>query len=174
MTKNEKPKFNALETLRVFFEEHEVWQEAARPVKDGANSEVYFRSIPGEYYLIREDGKSWLRKGKAPSPDFSFVFPDEAIRRFESLNGDNISDFAMLLFELLGNEDDLNLIGFRVSGSIGQILKRGYLQVVLKGGPRVLQYAASHGIRSLGDFGRLLKSLKGGDIDWGKLKETQV
>lgn len=162
-----------VQTLRHFFAEHPVWVEAARSVKNGANSEVYFAGTKGQWHLMRDDGVSYLREGRAPSPDLSFVFTEAAVHRLVSMDGKEISDFAIILFDLITSEDENEKVGFRVTGSFFRILRRGYVQVLLKGGPRVLQYAARHGVTNLTDLSRLLSKVSGKEIDWRSLRGEQ-
>ena len=157
---------NELEILRKFFSEHPTWIKAASPVREGANSEVFIAGQPRPYHLYRTAGRSELREGPAPSPDFSLMFSYGAVKSFHELKDGEIADFAILLFDCIKEEDIEQKIGFRVVGTLSQVLGRGYLQVLLKGGPRVLQYAAAHGVRSIGDFSRLLRGLRGKDVNW--------
>ena len=161
--------------LADFFRYHPTWIEAARPVKDGSNSEVFFAGFTQPYHLMRQNGESRLLEGAAPSPDFSFIFPTSVVADFAALGQDaEVADFAIMLFDHIQSQDDAKRIGFRVVGSITQILWRGYLQVLLKGGGRVLQYAAAHGVRNLNDFSRLLRNLRGKDVDWTRFKEDNA
>lgn len=161
--------------LADFFRYHPTWIAAARPVKDGSNSEVFFAGTTQPYHLMRQNGESLLLEGPAPSPDFSFIFPPSVVADFTALGQDaEVADFAIMLFDHIQAQDEDKRVGFRVVGSITQILWRGYLQVLLKGGARVLHYAAEHGVRNLNDFSRLLRNLRGKDVDWTRFKEDHA
>lgn len=161
---------SSLSILRRFFESHPTWVEAAESVHDGANSEVFFTDREGHYHLMREDGHSLLLEGAAPSPDFSFLFTPGAIDHLAEMKEGTIGDFAICIFDLITTDDPKLRVGFRVNGPFLRILRRGYLQVLLKGGPRVLQYAAGHGVTSLSELKKLLDSMSGKEINWSAFR----
>lgn len=155
-----------VEQLRRFFLEHPVWVEAARSVRDGAQSRVFFSHVEGEWHLSRENGRSLLKEGPATDPDFAFRFTPRAIERMAAVKGD-IGDFAVELFSCATETDPEVRVEFRVLAPFTRLLARGYVQVLLRGGPKVLAFGASRGVRTLSDLRRLLKHLQDQDLGSG-------
>lgn len=146
------------------FLNHPVWVEAARSIKEGASSQVFFSHCQGEWHLLRKDGQSQLRQGPSPDPDFSFRFTPASIDRIFAVKANaGVGDFAVELFECITSEDPLYKIDFRVISPFSKLLSRGYVKLLLKGGPTVLAYAASHGVRTLADLRKLLKEARSSD-----------
>lgn len=152
-----------IDQLRRFFLEHPAWVEAARSVRDGAQSRVFFSHVPGEWHLSRERGRSLLVEGPATDPDLAFRFTPGAIERLTSVDGD-IGDFAVALFSCATETDPAVRVEFRVLAPFTRLLGRGYVQVLLRGGPKVLAFGASRGVRTLADLRRLLKQLQDRDL----------
>jgi len=148
-----------IERLRRHFLEHPVWVDAARPIAEGAQSLVVFSHAPGVYHLHREGGKSLLLYGPPQDPDFGFRFTPRAIELLTETEGD-VGDFAVTLFTLITHPDPEVRIGFRIYAGFPRLIKRGYVQVLLRGGPKVLQYSAQKGVRTLSDLYRLLQELR--------------
>lgn len=148
-----------IERLRLHFLEHPVWVDAAQPIQEGAESLVVFSHVPGIYHLYREKGKSLLLYGPPKDPDFGFRFTPRSIEMLTETQGD-VGDFAVTLFSLITHPDPQIRVGFRVYAPFTRLLTRGYVHVLLRGGPKVLQYAAQKGIRTLPDLYRLFQELR--------------
>ena len=161
----------AIEQLRIFFAEHPAWVKAAKSIVDGANSEVVFDGEAAPWRLMRVDGVSVLEPGVAPSPDFTFYFTGSAIASLTQTDQKaTISDFALVLFNRIISDDPRERIGFHVRAPFGQLVKRGYLRVLLRGGPAVLRFMSEHGIRSWRDFNSLVTAVRGDStFDWARL-----
>lgn len=148
-----------VEKLREHFLSEPVWVDAAQPIQEGSESLVVFSHVEGVYHLHREGKKSLLLFGPPRDPDFGFRFTPKSIEILTSTKGD-VGDFAVALFTLITHSDPDVRIGFRVYASFPRLLIRGYVQVLLRGGPKVLQYAAQNGVRTLGDLYRLFQELR--------------
>ncbi len=148
--------------LSEYFLSHPSWVDAAKNIKDGASSQVFFSHLDGEWHLMREDGQSLLLEGPSPDPDFAFSFTPSSIDMLTGADGD-IGDFAMVLFECVTSEDPDVQVRFRLISPFGKLLRRGYVQVLLRGGPRVLQLASSRGVRTLSDLRALLREAQSED-----------
>ena len=151
-----------VDKLAGHFLNHPVWVNAAASIKEGASSQVYFSHLDGEWHLLRQDGQSLLLEGASPDPDFAFCFTPASIDRIFAVEG-SVGDFAVELFECITSEDEKEKVDFRVIAPFSKLLKRGYVKLLLRGGPKVLQYAASHGVRTLSDLRRLLKEARSDD-----------
>ena len=73
--------------LRDLFLSHPAWLDAASHIKEGAQSRVCFSHVPGDFHMVRKEGKSLLLSGKAEDPDFAFYFTPKAIERLAAVQG---------------------------------------------------------------------------------------
>ncbi len=155
--------------LRNLFLTHPAWLDAARNIKDGAQSRVVFSHVSGDFHMLRKDGKSLLLEGKASDPDFAFRFTPAAIERLARVEGANLADFAVELFDCIVSEDPELQVGLRILSSFPKLFMRGYVTLLMKGGPRVLAYGASRGVTSVGELRRFLKQAQASDPRWENL-----
>jgi hypothetical protein len=155
--------------LRELFLGHPAWLKAARHIRDGASSRVVFSHVPGEYQLLRKGGQSHLLEGVAEEPDFAFRFTPRAIDRLAAIQSDQVADFAIALFEGTIEEDPDLQVGLRVVGSFPRLMLRGYVGLLFGGGPRLLAYGASRGVRNVSDLRKFLKQTRVTDPRWDSL-----
>jgi hypothetical protein len=155
--------------LRELFRTHPAWLSAAQHIKDGSQSRVYFSHVPGEFHMLRKDGQSLLLEGKADDPDFAFRFTPKSIDRLSRVQGSDVADFAVELFECIVSEDPDLQVGLRIISGFTKLFWRGYVTLLMKGGPRVLAYGASRGVNSVGDLRRFLKQSRASDPRWEQL-----
>jgi len=155
-------------TLARLYREHPAWRRAADRLDPHATSGVWFSHRPGEpWRLVREGGTTQLQRGRAPDPDLVFRFTPAAIDALAEA-GDEIPDFAIRLFERMIDPDPARRVGFRAVASFPRLARRGYVRLLLQdGGPRVLAFAARHGITGIGALRRIVASLaRMGPYDW--------
>jgi hypothetical protein len=156
-----------VERLAACYREHPAWCEAARRLSADASSAVYFSHRPGEaWHLSQRDDGAELQPGCADDPDLAFCFTPAAIERVASVRG-GIGDFAVALFECIVSEDPELRVGFRVIAPFAQLLRRGYVGLIVAAGPTVAAYGARRGIRTLAELRRLVQeSRAGGPAEW--------
>jgi hypothetical protein len=146
--------------LARLFASHPVWCEAARRIHEDARSSVYFRHRPGEpWRLVRRAGGTLLEPGPAEDPDLAFCFPPEAIETLAQTRG-SVADFALALFRLALEDDPERRVRIRVIAPFPRLLRRGYVDLLLRGGPKLLWFGATHGVRTLGQLRRLVDALR--------------
>jgi hypothetical protein len=156
-----------VQRLVQLFRAHPVWCEAARLVSEDATSRVFFAHRPGEpWRLLRRDEQSVLEPGEADDPDLAFCFPPGAIAELEATRG-GVGDFALALFRLALDADPERRVRLRVIAPFARLLRRGYVELLLRGGPRLLWFGARHGVRSVGELRRMVESARqGGPEPW--------
>jgi hypothetical protein len=148
--------------LARMFLAHPAWTDAARRIEADATSNVFFSHRPGEvWHLERRKGDSLLLPGPASDPDFVFRFTPDAVERLASVDG-GIGAFAVELFSLITAKQPRLRVGFRIVAPFPRLVRRGYLGLLAAGGPRVLAFGASRGIRTLADLRRLVASARQG------------
>lgn len=150
--------------LGELFATHPAWLAAADCIKDGCTSSIRFSHVPGEYELLRKDGKSRLVAGKPSDPDLAFIFTPKSIEQLSRVKGSDIADFGVELMELAGSQDPELQVRIRVISGFSKLLFRGYVGLLMKGGPRVLAYGGKG--TSFTDVKRLLSQLRSKDTLW--------
>jgi hypothetical protein len=153
-----------VELLRKLFLTHPAWLAAARYIKDGSSSSVRFSHVPGAYHLLRKEGQSLLLDGPASAPDFAFRFTPRAIERLSAVQGSDIGDFGVELLECVGANDPDTQVRLRVVAGFSKLLRGGYVNLLLKGGQRVLAHGGKGA--SLSDVRKLVTQLRSDDGSW--------
>jgi hypothetical protein len=155
------------ERLAQLFAAHPAWRTAARRLSRDATSAVYFSQRPGEAWrLERHRDGSRLVAGAAPDPDLVFRFTPAAVERLAAVSG-GVGEFAVTLFELMTSRDPEVRIDLRIAAGFARLVRRGYLGVLAAGGPQVLAFGASHGVRSLTALRRFVSQRRAaGPEDW--------
>jgi hypothetical protein len=149
--------------LSALFLAHPAWTRAAALLDERACSNVRFRHRPGEvWHLARLDGITRLAPGARCDADLELEFPPAAIERLETTPG-GIGAFAIALFELAVESDERLRVGLRILAPFSRLVRRGYLRLLIAGGPSVLAWGATHGVRTLGDLRRLVARARAGD-----------
>lgn len=159
--------------LARLFRDHPAWIEAAGQLdEDAATSDVYFTTHPGEaWHLERRGRRAVLRPGRSADPDFVFRFTPEAVERLRTA-GDDIGAFAVALFESLTASDPAQRVDFRLAAGFGRLLRRGYVRLLVAGGPRVLAFGARRGLRGLRDLRRLVAGAqRSTPEDWERTRD---
>lgn len=160
VTKRGETPHDPVEELADLFADHPAWQRAARHIDPGATSDVYFSSHPGRaWHLEQQGGVTLLLEGRSVAPDFVFCFTPEAVRRLAAVH-DGIGSFARTLFRLILDPDPEVAIRFRIATPFTELLRRGYLRLLLAGGPALLAFGSEHGVRGLGDLRSLARRLR--------------
>ncbi len=155
--------------LRELFRTHPAWGRAAEHIKDGAQSRVYFSHVPGEYHLIRLDGASDLLEGPATDPDFAFRFTPRSIERLAAVEGDQIPDFAVELFECIVSDDPELQVGLRVIAGFTRLFRRGYVGLLFRNSRRLLSYGRARGVTNMRELRKFLRQSRASDPRWENL-----
>ena len=146
--------------LAELFRSHPIWCEAARQIAADGSCAVFFSHRPGEpWRLVRRGGVSVLEPGPAEDPDLAFCFSPAAIEALAHTKG-GVGDFALALFRLGLEDDPERRVRIRVIAPFGRLLRRGYVTLLLRGGPRLLRFGARHGVRSLAELRRFVDSAR--------------
>jgi len=152
----------SVKRLAELFRSHPAWTRAAALLSEEACSNVRFLHRPGEiWHLSRVQGVTRLEPGALPDADLELGFPPGAIDRLARARG-GIGDFAVALFELAIEPDPALRVELRILSPFLTLTRRGYLRLLLAGGPRVLAWGATHGVRSLGELRRWVARVRGG------------
>jgi len=142
------------------FGSHPAWCQAAARIAADSSSKVFFQHRPGEpWRLVRRGGGTVLEPGPAEDPDLAFCFPPAAIEELAQTRGE-VADFALALFRLALDDDPERRVRIRVIAPFTRLLRRGYVDLLLRGGPKLLWFGATHGVRTLGQLRRLVDAAR--------------
>jgi hypothetical protein len=148
--------------LAELFRSHPARTQAAALLAEDACSNVRFRHRPGEvWHLARVEGVTRLVPGARPDADPELTFSPAAIERLAQTRA-GIPDFALALFELAVDPDPALGVELRILAPFLRLVRRGYLRLIVAGGPSVLAWGAAHGVRSLGDLRRWIARVRAG------------
>jgi hypothetical protein len=149
--------------LAALFRSHPAWTRAAALLSERACSNVRFRHRPGEvWHLARVDGVTRLAPGELPDPDFELDFPPAAIERLAKTRG-GIGAFANAFFEIATEKDQARRVRLRILAPFSRLVRRGYLRLLVAGGPSVLASGAAHGVTTLGGLRRFVARARAGE-----------
>ncbi len=124
--------------LKDFFDNREVAHKATKPLGKKAVGEVVFFEDETNKYTFKKDGKYATLFDEAPQkPDFTMKLESGAVKKLVEFESENVGDFGIKFFQIMkagkaGEKIDVKLhIGFF------KIMTKGYLKVLLLGGPVV-------------------------------------
>jgi hypothetical protein len=144
-------------TLARLFRRHPVWATAARGVDPCAESAVFFSHLPGRpWRLVRRRGQTLLLRGRARDPDFVFRFTPAAVTRLAAVRG-GVGDFAVELFARIAEPRKAERVDFRVAAPFARLAERGYVRLLLGAGPRVVSFALTRGVTTIGQLRSLVE-----------------
>lgn len=153
-----------VELLRNLFATHPAWLMAGSHLKEGVTSIVRFTHVPGEFHLLCTGGKNLLMDGPAKDPDLAFRFTPGSIERLSKVTGQDIADFGVELLECAGSSDPAVQVRIRVLTGFSKLLFRGYVGLLMRGGPRVLAYGGKG--TSFSDVRKVLSDMRAKDNSW--------
>jgi hypothetical protein len=146
--------------LAALFRSHPAWTRAAALLSEDACSNIRFQHRPGEvWHLARAGGVTLLAPGARRGADLELAFPPGAIERLEATRG-GIGAFAVALFELAVEDDAALRVEIRIPAPFSRLVRRGYLGLLVAGGPGVLAWGAAHGVRTLGELRRFVARVR--------------
>ncbi len=147
---------NSVERLSRLFRKHPAWCKGAGLLENEATSNIYFSEFPGRaWHLVRVEEETRLLPGTVESPDFVFRFPPEAVNRLSETEG-GVGAFAETFFMLLAESDPVLKVDYRIVAPFSKLVRRGYVRLLMAGGPGLLRFGVARGVRTLADLRRLV------------------
>jgi len=149
-------------SLRRFFESSPAALKAASSLKKSVEVSVRFTDVPGDYRFHVEGGKPHLDRGTAEEPDFELTLAPGAVKDLCAHPNADVGDLGVLFFQhMLAKEEDQRIRAKLHSGLI-KLTFRGWLSVIAAGGPKVVGWMASKGLKGPSAIAAALSRLKGG------------
>lgn len=133
--------------MRKFFETNEVTRQVVEPLVEGASAEMGFEGDPKPYTLVRKGGRSLLLPGKPDRPEIVFWFSRGAVEYLTGLKSDRVRDYVLALAECMLDPKGPRLVKFKLTTSMIDATRKGYLRMLLKGGPDALKMMARLGFK---------------------------
>lgn len=108
-----------------------------------------------EFALFKSNNMICVEERQSQA-DVEFVFNSESVRQLQNHEGQGLSSFGIALAEqiLAGH------MRVRIRGSLFNVLRGGYIKMILAAGPEFLEYLALHGLTSTAKIVDLFRSLK--------------
>lgn len=134
-----------IEKLKKFIEAHPVAMKAAGHLKKGASADIVIQGVDGIWHFIKTEAGGKFIEGPSPSADFSMQIPPRAIEELSAMQGDNMAEFGILFFKYAGAQDFDNKIFVQLKSGLLTLTAKGYVKLVLAGGPSLAAWIATKG-----------------------------
>ena len=128
-------------TLKNFFETRAAAKQALSYLDKKAEIGIVIGGIV-ECALFQRDGQPLVERRAAEKPDFIFNISPESVVILNERTKDEIGDIGINVIKevLAGN------IKIKVVGSLFNLVRRGYFEMIARGGAPVASYLARHGL----------------------------
>ena len=133
--------------MKEFFEVNPVTRKLAGPLKEGAVAELAFDGDATLYAMVKEGGRSVLRPGRPEHPEMVMKFNKGAIDYIFGLESEKVEDYALRLFECAVQPTQKRWVRVKLTTSILDAYRKGYIAMLLLGGPGAVKMAAQLGIK---------------------------
>ncbi len=152
----------AIEQLTRIFTTMEAGRNAVRPLKRGTTVGIRILGEPGEYTFERTAQSAEIRPGAAVDPDFILTMGPNAVQQIHDTEGNRIGDFGVSFLKAMMAEEEENAVRVQLKAGLFRLTRRGYLKVLLLGGPVVVAFMAKHGYVGPTAVAKAIKKLKKG------------
>lgn len=133
---------NGFELLKDFFDNREVARKATKPLGKKAVGAVIFKEEENKVYTFRKDGKyATLFDEVTKNPDFTITLEYGAVKELVEFKSENVGDFGVKFFNLMRKKEEGKRISVKIHIGFFKIMTKGYLKVLLLGGPVVKSLA---------------------------------
>ncbi len=146
---------DSFQTLKSFFESREAARQALAAIKENVEIGIVIGGIV-ECALYRRGDQPVVEQRPARDPDVIFHILPESVEILSSQTKDQIADIGIAILKeiLAGN------IRVEVPGRLWNLMKRGYLDVIKKGGAPVAAFLAHHGFTNVSKIITTIKKLR--------------
>ena len=124
--------------LKDFFDKREVAHKATKPLGKKAVGEIIFLEDDNKSYSFKKNGKFATLFNESPDkPDFTMKLETNAVKKLVEFESENIGDFGIKFFQIMKAKKEGERIEVKLHIGIFEIMTKGYLKVLLLGGPIV-------------------------------------
>ncbi len=137
-----------------FIEEKPASAEAIKELSAKSEISIILESrIECAYFF--QDGPR-LEQRKAKNPEVAIYVNSEAVRRLETISGDNMAETSVeILREVVAGNIKLSIVG-----SVTGLINHGYLKIITKAGPDFFAFLSQHGMTHLFKAMAYLRNIK--------------
>lgn len=147
---------NAFQTLKTFFESRQAARQAMSAVQEGVEIGIVIGDMV-ECALFREGNQPKVEPRPARHPDVVFHIKPESVYVLANNSKDEIGEVGVnVLKEILTSN-----IRISVPGRFLNIISRGYIDMIRKGGAPVMGLLAQKGFSSVPKIINTIKRMKG-------------
>ena len=124
--------------LKDFFENREVAHKATKPLGKKVIGEVIFKEDETKSYSFKKSGKfAGLFDELPKKPDFTMILESEAVKKLVEFESENVGDFGIKFFQIMKAKKEGEKIEVKLHIGFFKIMTKGYLKVLILGGPIV-------------------------------------
>jgi hypothetical protein len=146
---------DAFQTLKTFFESRQAAKQAMSVVQEGAEIGIVIGGIV-ECALFRQEDQTVVERRPANNPDLVFHIRPESIYILSGRTKDEIGDIGVnVLKEILAGN-----ISVKIPGRLMNLVTRGYLDMLRKGGAPVTAFLTRHGFTGISKILGTIKQMK--------------
>lgn len=136
--------------IEKFYNESELAQQIARPLKEGAVAEVQFEGDPESYMMIKEGGRSVFRKGKPKKPEIYMKYTKGAVDYLLDVQGtdkDALEEYITRFSECILSPNPQRKIEFKLCTNVLTGARMGYFNMMLLGGKKAVGLVTRLGVK---------------------------
>ena len=149
-----------LEQLREVLTERSAGQRATAPIKRGASIGDRLLGDPTNYVFRRTASGAELVEGSARGSDFDLILGEAAVQLIYDTPGDDVGAFGVNFFRCMLAERAEDGVQVTLNSGLINLTRKGYLKVLLLGGPSVIRFMAQNGYIGPGAIAKAIKKLK--------------
>lgn len=146
---------DSFQTLKSFFESREAARQAMAAIKENVEIGIVIGGSV-DCALFRRGDQPIVEQRPARDPDVVFHIAPESVEILNSKTKDQIGDVGVgVLKEILSGH-----IRVEVPGRLWNLMSRGYLDMIKKGGAPVTSLLARHGFSNVSKIFTTIKNLR--------------
>ncbi len=155
---------DAAATLGYFLTTSPAALSAAQSLHDGAEVAVTFANSDGAWRVYWKNSGPVMEAGICHDADFALRLTPAAVATICGHGAVDIGDLGILFFEQIVARDPERRIRVQSNSGVIKLAKRGWLQLLARGGPKVAAWMARKGLRGPGAVMTALARLKKGTL----------
>jgi hypothetical protein len=147
-------------TLARFLTTSPAALSAATSLHEGAEVAITFSDLPGDWCVRWNGSEPTMSAGRAVDPDFDLDLTSAAVRSICARADADIGDLGIAFFEHIVAREADRKIRVNSRSGIVKLARRGWLQLLARGGPRLVGWMAKKGLRGPGAVASALARLR--------------
>jgi len=144
--------------MKKFYEESDIGHQLAAPLKEGTRAVVEFVGDQQLYGMEKVKGRTVLTPGKPEKAEIYFKFSEGSIDYLFNPPADDAADYINRLCDCLLEKDPNKKVELKLLTSVVDGWRKGYIAMMMLGGPRAVSTIAKIGIKIPARFLRTEKS----------------